>query len=116
MSVGVDRHRDRRDRQFENKKQAVSYAGLDPRVRQSGEKERTDAISKEGPPVLRWALGQGALNVVKYDSYLGNFYTRLKDCKNNQKALAATAWKLLVSCYAMLTKKEAYNPPGATLS
>lgn len=60
--------------------------------------------------------GQGALNVVKYDSYLGNFYTRLKDCKNNQKALAATAWKLLVSCYAMLTKKEAYNPPGATLS
>ena len=101
---------------FENKKQAVSYAGLDPRVRQSGEKERTGAISKEGPPVLRWALGQGALNVVKYDSYLGNFYTRLKDRKNNQKALAATARKLLVSCYAMLTKKEAYNPPGATSS
>ena len=101
---------------FDNKKQVVSYAGLDPRVRQSGEKDRTGAISKEGPPVLRWALGQGALNVVKYDPYLGNFYGRLKDRKNNQKALAATARKLLVAVYAMLTKKEEYNPPGATPS
>lgn len=91
---------------FENKKQAVSYAGLDPRVRQSGEKETTDAITKEGPPVLRWALGQGALNVVKYDSYLGNFHTRMKNRKANQKALVATARKLLVSIYAMLTKKR----------
>lgn len=101
---------------FDTKKEVVSYAGLDPRVRQSGEKETTDAITKEGPPVLRWALGQGALNVVKYDSYLGGFYSRLKQRKNKQKALAATARKLLVSVYAMLTKKEEYNPPGATPS
>jgi len=99
---------------FNNKKQVVSYAGLDPRVRQSGEKETTDAITKEGPPVLRWALGQVALNVVKYDSYLGNYHTRMKRRKNSQKALVATARKLLVSIYAMLTRKEEYNPPEAT--
>ena len=99
---------------FDNKKQVVSYAGLDPRVRQSGEKETTDAITKEGPPVLRWALGQAALNVVKYDSYLGNFHTRMKNRKHNQKALVATARKLLVSMYAMLTKQEEYDPPKAT--
>lgn len=99
---------------FDNKKQVVSYAGLDPRVRQSGEKETTDAITKEGPPVLRWALGQATLNVVKYDSYLGNFHTRMKDRKHNQKALVATARKLLVSMYAMLTKQEEYDPPEAT--
>ena len=99
---------------FDNKKQVVSYAGFDMRVRQSGEKETTDAITKEGPPVLRWALGQAALNVVKYDSYLGNFHTRMKDRKHNQKALVATARKLLVSMYAMLTKQEEYDPPKAT--
>ena len=81
---------------FDNKKQVVSYAGLDPRVRQSGEKETTDAITKEGPPVLRWALGQAVLNVVKYDSALGNFYTRMKHRKQKQKALVATMRKLLV--------------------
>lgn len=40
-------------KRFDNKKQVVSYAGLDLRARQSGEKETTDAITKEGPPVLR---------------------------------------------------------------
>ena len=99
---------------FDNKKQVVSYAGLDPRVRQSGEKETTDAITKEGPPVLRWALGQAALNVVKYDSHLGNYYSRMKDRKHNQKALVATARKLLVWIYAMLTKEEEYDPPKVT--
>lgn len=99
---------------FSSKKQVVSYAGLDPRVRQSGEKETTDAITKEGPPVLRWALGQAVLNVVKYDSALGNFYTRMKRRKQNQKALVAAMRKLLVWMYAMLTNKEEYNPPEVT--
>jgi len=101
---------------FDNKKEVVSYAGLDPRVRQSGEKETTDSITKEGPPVLRWALGQGALNVVKYDSSLGNFHTRMKNRKHKQKALVATARKLLVWIYAMLTKQEEFDPPKANPS
>jgi len=78
-------------------------------VRQSGEKETTDAITKEGPPVLRWALGQAVLNVVKYDSALGNFSTRMKRRKQKQKALVAAMRKLLVWMYAMLTNQEEYD-------
>jgi len=94
---------------FSSRKEVVSYAGLDPRVRQSGEKETTDAITKEGPPVLRWALGQAVLNVVKYDSALGNFSTRMKRRKQKQKALVAAMRKLLVWMYAMLTNQEEYD-------
>jgi len=96
---------------FDHKNEVVSYAGLDPAVRQSGDKETTGGITKEGPSTLRWALGQGALNAKRYDSYLGNYYTRLAEHKPKKKALVATARKLLVMIYAMITKQEAYDPP-----
>jgi transposase len=101
---------------FDHKTEVVSYAGLDPAVRQSGEKETTGGITKEGSSLLRWALGQGALNAAGNDPYLGNYYSRLKQHKPNKKALTATARKLLVMIYAMITKQEEYNPPGATPS
>lgn len=101
---------------FEEKTQVVSYAGLDPAVNQSGEKDTVGGITKEGSSLLRWALVQGALNVVKYDSHLGNYYTRLKENKPKKKALVATARKLLVMMFAMITKEEEYDPPGATPS
>lgn len=101
---------------FDHKTEVVSYAGLDPTVRQSGEKETTGGTTKEGSSLLRWALGQGALNTAGNDPYLGNYYSRLKQHKPNKKALTATARKLLVMIYAMITKQEEYNPPGATPS
>jgi transposase len=38
----------------------VGYTGLCPRVRQSGEVDRRGALSKHGPPYLRWALVEAA--------------------------------------------------------
>jgi len=96
---------------FDRHEEVVSYAGLDPTVHQSGETEVRGSISKEGPAVLRWALVQAATNAVRYDEYLGNFYTRLKERKNHKIAIVATARKLLVSVFYMLTRKETYNPP-----
>ena len=45
---------------FDEDKQLVSYAGLDPVVHQSGDKEVRGSISKEGSAPLRWALVQCA--------------------------------------------------------
>jgi hypothetical protein len=47
---------------------------------------------------------------VRYDEYLGNFYTRSKQCKNHQIAIVATARKLLVSMFYMLQRRELYDP------
>jgi len=96
---------------FDRDKELVSYAGLDPEVHQSGDTEVRGSISKEGSAPLRWTLVQSAHVAVQYDEYLGNFYTRLKEKKNHQIAIVATARKLLVSIFHMLTRKEAYDPP-----
>ena len=96
---------------FDSDKELVSYAGLDPVVHQSGEKEIQGSISKEGSAPLRWTLVQAAHTAVRCDDYFGNFYTRLKRRKNHQIAIVATARRMLVSIYYMLTRKEVYDPP-----
>lgn len=88
----------------------VSYAGLDPSVRQSGDKEIRGGITKQGSAPLRWALVQCANVAVRHDDYLGNFYTRLRDRKSHQVAIVATARKMLVSIFHMLDREEVYQP------
>lgn len=97
---------------FPSHEQVVSYAGLDPTVRQSGDHEARGSISKEGSAVLRWILGQCANNVVMHgNEYFSTFYNRLKERKNDQIARTATARKVLVSMYYMLTREEEFAPP-----
>jgi transposase len=96
---------------FDRHEELVSYAGLDPMVHQSGDTEVLGSISKEGSASLRWALVQAAHVSVRYDEYLGNFYTRMKERKNHQIAIVATARKLLVSMFYMLQRRELYDPP-----
>ncbi len=96
---------------LDSDKTLVSYAGLDPVVHQFGEKEIHGSISKEGSAQLRWALVQAAHTAVRCDDYFGNFYTRLKGQKNHQVAIVATARKMLVSIYYMLSRRETYDPP-----
>jgi transposase len=99
---------------FDRHEELVSYAGLDPMVHQSGDMEVQGSISKEGSAPLRWALVQCAHVSVQHDEYLGNFYTRLKQRKNHQIAIVATARKMLVSIFHMLKRQESYDPPGVS--
>lgn len=48
------------------------------------------------------------------DEYLSQFYNRLASRKNDQKAIVATARKLLVAIYHMLDRGEEYDPPGVS--
>jgi transposase len=96
---------------FDTHEEVVSYAGLDPVVHQSGETEIHGSISKEGPGALRWALVQSAHVAKRCSDYFGNFYTRLKNRKNKQIAVVATARKMLVSIFYMLKRNEPFDPP-----
>ncbi len=98
---------------FSSAKKVISYAGLDPSIRQSGDKEVRGGISKEGSAPLRWALVQCANVAVRFDEYLGEFYNRLKQRKNHNIAIVATAQKLLVAMFHMLSREEVYDPPTA---
>ena len=102
---------------FDRANQVVSYAGLDPVVRESGDSRTEGSISKRGNGYLRWILVQCANTAVHNckDPYLSEFYWRLRENEKEHKvAIVATARKLLVSIYHMLTREEVYDPPGVS--
>jgi transposase len=66
-------------RRFSSPRELVSYLGLDPRVRQSGEaKARHGRISKQGSPEARQMLCEAAWVVVRTPGPLKAFYERLR--------------------------------------
>jgi len=101
---------------FDSDKAVVSYAGLNPVIRESGDSRIEGAISKRGSGRLRWILVQCTHVAVHTctDEYLSQFYRRKAGEKHSKKAIVATARKLLVSIYHMLDRKEAYDPPGVS--
>lgn len=87
----------------------ASYAGLVPRVKQSGDIERIGRITKGGPSRLRWILTNNAHVAIRYEGKLRRFYTRLAKKKGTQKAIVAVAHKMLIVIYHMLTKSRPYE-------
>jgi transposase len=101
---------------FDGHKEVVSYVGLNPVIRESGDSRFEGGISKRGSGRVRWILVQCAQVAVHTcgDEYLSRFYDRIASRKNSKKAIVATARKLLVSMYHMLDREEVYDPPGVS--
>jgi transposase len=101
---------------FDGDKEVVSYVGLNPVIRESGDSRIEGELSKRGSGRVRWLLVQAAHTAVHTcnDEYLSRFYERLASRKNSQKAIVATARKMLVSMYHMLDRGEVYDPPGVS--
>src|SRR5256885_14958596 len=100
---------------FSSPKKLVSYVGLDPRVRQSGEAPARDGrISKQGSPEARHMLCEAAWVVVRTPGPLHAFYERVRARRGAQIALVATARKLSVLFWHLLTREEV--PSGAPRS
>jgi transposase len=96
-------------RRFETPRKLVSYVGLDPRVRQSGEAPaRHGHISKQGSPQARHMLCEAAWIVVRTPGPLRAFYERLRARRGAQIALVATARKLCVLFWHLLTEEQDY--------
>ena len=94
---------------FSSPKRLVSYLGLDPRVRQSGEAPaRHGRISKQGSPAARHMLCEAAWVLVRTPGPLHAFYERLRARRGAQVALVATARKLSVLFWHLLMREEDY--------
>lgn len=94
---------------FLTSRKLVAYLGLDPRVKQSGEEPaRSGRISKRGSQSARWALVESAWSVVLQPGPLHAFYERTKGRRGHGKAIVATARKLAVLFWCMLTRSEDY--------
>lgn len=95
-------------KRFENSRSWVSYLGLNPSERSSGEKRRLGAISKQGSPFLRFLLVQGAASAARGDNSLARVYARLKAKKHHGVAKVAVARKLAVRLYWMARTQKPY--------
>ncbi|MCK4347922.1 MAG: IS110 family transposase [Thermoplasmatales archaeon] len=90
-------------------KKLVGYAGLAPRVYQSGNIKRYGRISKDGPSILRWVLTIAAEGAIKKSGKLKRFHARLNKHIGYSKAVVATARKLLIIIFHMLTNGVKYE-------
>jgi transposase len=94
---------------FSSAKKLVSYVGLDPRVRQSGEAPaRHGRISKQGSAEARHMLCEAAWIAVRTPGPLRAFYERLRARRGAQIALVATGRKLGVLFWHLLTREQDY--------
>jgi transposase len=96
-------------RRFEHKDKVASFAGLAPKVYQSGETLRLGHITKQGNRNLRWIMVQAANVAVQHDKTLGKMYKRLAPKKGHQKAIVAVARRMTTLLYVMLKHNLPYH-------
>ena len=104
-------------RRFQSPRKLVGYLGLDPKVRQSGPGPATHGrISKQGSAPARYALVEASWSVVRQPGPMHAFYERIRSRRRHQVAIVATARKLAVLFWHLLTKAEdyAYAQPSLT--
>jgi transposase len=96
-------------RRFSSPRKLVSYLGLDPRVRQSGNSPaRHGRISKAGASEARHMLGEVAWKVTLTPGPLRAFFQRIRARRGPQIAATATARKLVVLFWHLLTREQDY--------
>jgi transposase len=96
-------------RRFSSPRKLVSYLGLDPRVRQSGNgPARHGRISKTGASEARHMLGEAAWKVTLTPGPLRAFFERVRARRGVQIAATATARKLVVLFWHLLTSNQDY--------
>ena len=94
-------------RRFQSPRKLVGYLGLDPKVRQSGVGPASHGrISKQGSAPARYALVEAAWSVVRQPGPLHAFYERIRARRPHQVAIVASARKLAVLFWHLLSKEE----------
>lgn len=98
-------------KKFRTSKEFVSWLRLAPNNKISGGKILSTRTPK-GSNRLKIALRQAANAIGNLkDTHLSDFFKRVAFRKGRQAAISATARKLGVIIWTMITKKVPYNPP-----
>jgi transposase len=94
---------------FDDPNKLVAYVGLNPRVRQSGNSAPVHGrISKAGRAHVRGVLVEAAWSASRAPGPLRAFYQRVQARRGFQKAIVATARKMTVLAWHLVTKDQDY--------
>ena len=80
---------------FSSSRQAVRFAGLDVTVWSSGRKGPPGRLSRQGPPVLRWAVYEAGKTHARSPAPDHRYYAQVKDRCNGKRAALSEARKIL---------------------
>lgn len=96
---------------FSDANKLVAYAGLDPRVRQSGVSlNRNTKLTKRGSPYLRQSVYIAAYIAARHDPELKEYWEKKrKEGKRYKEATVATARKILYRVYAVWKRGTPYE-------
>jgi transposase len=90
----------------------LAYAGLEPRVRESGQWKGRPKMSKRGSPILRTALFQAASMVRMHHPFFAAIYDRHRKDKqkHHSTAISHVARKLVEIIYAVCKSNQPFDP------
>jgi transposase len=101
---------------FSSPRKLIGYAGLAPRVSQSGKRSQTGALSKAGSRTLRWAAVEAANQAWRPTNPWHEHYLRVSARHGKNPAKSAVARKLLIAAWHMLSRREPFKPAPASSS
>jgi len=96
---------------WKTEKHFTSWLGLCPNLKRSGGKDQSSRTRKVQSRAAQ-AFRNAARPLARSSSYLGAFYRRMKARLGTAKAITATARKLAVIFYQMVTQGRAYKELG----
>jgi transposase len=94
---------------FASPRKLIGYAGLSPKINQSGDRSRTGALSKAGSRTLRWAAVEAAQHAWRETNPWHRLYTDLAGRAGKNPAKAAVARKILIAAWHILSRQEPFK-------
>ena len=96
---------------FSSAKKLLAFAGLDPKIRQSGNFNASSCrMSKKGSPYLRYALIFTAWNIVRHSEKFNKYYSlKRSQGKSHYNALGHVAHKLVRILFTLIKKDISYQ-------
>jgi transposase len=89
-------------RRFSRSEQVVRHTGLDVTVDASDRRRASGYLSRQGPPTLRWALFEAAMNASRHGSPDHAYYSAVKERHDGKLAAIAVARQFARRCYHIL--------------
>jgi transposase len=97
---------------FASPRKLIGYAGLAPKITQSGDRSRTGSLSKAGSRTLRWAAVEASQHAWRPNNPWHQLYTDLATRAGKNPAKSAVARKILIAAWHVLSRQHAFKPPA----